>query len=207
MNKYIYFIAAAALIAAAVALTACKKDKVAVTGVTLNKTTLALEEGKSEKLTSTVQPADATNQRVSWNSDNTTVAIVDASGNVAALKAGSAKITVTTESGKKTATCTVTVTPAAVPRTNVTFTAVQKGGAENTASSTGINLTFSVAVTGLTAEHITIENGTGAATKGGLTGSGANWTIALIGVSPTFSRKPPLSIFVSQKRPFIGTLN
>ena len=55
MNKHILFFIAAALIAAAATLTTCKKEKVAVTGVTLDKTTLALVEGQTGKLTATVE--------------------------------------------------------------------------------------------------------------------------------------------------------
>ncbi len=69
-------------------------------------------------------------------------------------------------------------------RTPVTFTATQTGGTSGTANSTGIVLTFSETVTGLTADKITIANGTtGSATKGTLSGSGTTWTIALSGVS------------------------
>ncbi|MDL2237899.1 leucine-rich repeat domain-containing protein [Christensenellaceae bacterium OttesenSCG-928-K19] len=62
---------------------------------------------------------------------------------------------------------------------DVTFTAVQTGGTSNATDSTGIVLTFSQAVTGLTAGNITIADDTGAAIKGALTGSGTTWTIAL----------------------------
>ena len=56
-------------------------------------------------------------------------------------------------------------------------------GAENSSTSTKIELTFDKAVTGLTADNITITNGTGAAVRGSLTGSGTNWTIALTSVT------------------------
>ncbi|MDL2310195.1 Ig-like domain-containing protein [Parabacteroides sp. OttesenSCG-928-B22] len=93
---------------------------IAVTGVSLNKTSLSLVVGESETLTPTVAPADADNKKVSWKSNNTSVATVDNNGNVTALKAGSATITATTEDGGKTATCAVTVTaPAAVPMFNI----------------------------------------------------------------------------------------
>ena len=65
-----------------------------------------------------MQPSNATNQNVTWSSDKPEVATVDANGKVTAKAAGTATITVTTEDGKKTATCTVTVekpyTPAAL---------------------------------------------------------------------------------------------
>lgn len=82
---------------------------VAVTGVSLNKASLELSAGDTETLVATVNPSDATNKNVSWNSNNTGVATVDANGKVTAIAAGNATITVTTADGGKTATCTVTV--------------------------------------------------------------------------------------------------
>lgn len=82
---------------------------VPVTGVTLDKQTLELYTGDSQPLTATVTPDNATNKNVTWSSDNETVATVDANGNVTAMAAGTATITVTTEDGSHTATCKVTV--------------------------------------------------------------------------------------------------
>ena len=79
-----------------------------VTGVTLNTETLELFTGGSATLTATVQPDDATNKNVTWQSDNANVATV-LNGTVNAVGAGEATITVTTEDGGKTATCAVTV--------------------------------------------------------------------------------------------------
>ncbi|WP_347489864.1 hypothetical protein ABDB91_01540 [Desulfoscipio sp. XC116] len=67
--------------------------------------------------------------------------------------------------------------------TDITFTAAQTGGTSGTADSTGIELTFSEAVTGLTADKITITGGTGAVAKGTLLGSGTTWTLALSSVT------------------------
>ena len=86
-----------------------KPASVPVTGVTLDKTTLELFTGGSANLTATVQPGNATNQNVTWQSDNAGVATVEG-GTVTAVGAGETTITVTTEDGKKTATCKVTVT-------------------------------------------------------------------------------------------------
>ena len=63
--------------------------------------------------------------------------------------------------------------------TEVTVTAVQIGGVTETTDSTGISLTFDENVVGLLASHITLTDGTGSATKGALTGSGKNWTLAI----------------------------
>ena len=80
-----------------------------VTGVTLNTETLELFTGGSATLTATVEPSDAANQNVTWQSDNANVATVQ-NGTVNAVGAGEATITVTTEDGEYTATSTVTVT-------------------------------------------------------------------------------------------------
>ena len=93
---------------------------VPVTGVTLTKTELTLAEGGSEKLTATVEPANATNQTVTWSSNNEQVATV-ADGTVTAVKAGTATIMVTTADGSKTAACEVTVNAPTKPVTNVTL--------------------------------------------------------------------------------------
>ena len=86
---------------------------IAVTGVSLNKTSLSLTVGESQSLSATVSPSNASDKSVSWKSSDTSVATVDGSGNVKAVKAGTATITVTTKDGSKTATCKVTVTAAA----------------------------------------------------------------------------------------------
>ncbi len=89
-----------------------KPAVVSVTGVALDKSALSLTPGKSETLTATVAPNNATNQDVTWSSNNSDVATVT-DGKVTAVKAGTATITVTTEDGNKTASCNVTVTDAA----------------------------------------------------------------------------------------------
>jgi uncharacterized repeat protein (TIGR02543 family) len=85
-------------------------NPIEVTGITLNLTKLELKEGESQNLVATVEPEDATNKNVAFTSTDTTVATVDGTGKVTAVKAGTATITATTEDGGKTATCEVTVT-------------------------------------------------------------------------------------------------
>ena len=101
---------------------------VAVTGVTLDKSALTLEAGKSEQLAATVAPTNATNKKVSWSSDKPDIASVDASGKVTANKAGKAVITVTSEDGGKTASCTVKVTAKPPTTYKVTFSVDGTGG-------------------------------------------------------------------------------
>ena len=85
-------------------------QNIPVTGVKLDKTSLTMQETDSDTLTATVEPDNATNKNVNWESSDTSIATVDASGKVTAISAGSATITVTTVDGNKTATCAVTVT-------------------------------------------------------------------------------------------------
>ena len=79
-----------------------------VTKVELNKTSLTLAVGKSDTLTATITPSNATNPNVTWSSDDESVATVE-NGKVTAVGTGSTNITVTTADGSHTATCTVTV--------------------------------------------------------------------------------------------------
>lgn len=83
---------------------------VAVTGVSLNKTTDSIIVGANDTLIATVVPANATNTQVTWSSSNPGVATVSSSGKVVGVAAGTSTITATTVDGEKTATCTVTVT-------------------------------------------------------------------------------------------------
>jgi uncharacterized repeat protein (TIGR02543 family) len=82
---------------------------VPVTGVTLDKTSVAINTGDTAQLTATVAPTSAGNQAVSWSSSAPAVATVDASGIVRAKGVGTATVTVTTADGGHTATCAVTV--------------------------------------------------------------------------------------------------
>ena len=86
-----------------------KPAPVSVTGVSLDKATLELYTGDSATLTATVEPSDAANQNVTWQSDNANVVTVEG-GTVTAVGVGETTIRVTTEEGNYTATCKVTVT-------------------------------------------------------------------------------------------------
>ena len=79
----------------------------AVTGVTLDKTTLTLPLGETATLVATVAPEDAIDKSLTWESDGKAVSVVD--GVIKADTVGSATITVTTVDGGYTATCKVTV--------------------------------------------------------------------------------------------------
>ena len=85
-------------------------DTVAVTGVTVSPVSLSINEGETSALTVSVQPVNATNKNVNWNSDNPSVASVSQTGVVSGVTGGEAIITVTTEDGGFIASCNITVT-------------------------------------------------------------------------------------------------
>lgn len=79
-----------------------------VNGITLDKTSGNLLAGKTLTIAAAITPEDATNKNVTWSSSNEAVATVS-DGVVTGLSAGSTDITVTTEDGEFTATCSVQV--------------------------------------------------------------------------------------------------
>lgn len=74
--------------------------------ISLNKSNLTLEKGKTEKLIATVLPADS-NEIVSWSSNNASVVSVDNDGVITAKEVGNAMITA--QVGNHKAQCLVTV--------------------------------------------------------------------------------------------------
>lgn len=83
---------------------------VPVTGVTLDPDTLTLPVGSApQSLTAKVQPTDATNQNLIWESDKTEIVSV-ADGVVTPHSVGEATVTVKTEDGSFSASCHVVVT-------------------------------------------------------------------------------------------------
>lgn len=101
------------------AISSCKKDKeptkIPVTGVSLNKTSIDLKVGDDFQLLASVLPEDATDKRVTWDSDDESIATVDDKGLVKAVKVGKAKISVYTHDGDFTKVCEVTVGNTSVP--------------------------------------------------------------------------------------------
>ena len=77
---------------------------VAVTSITLDKTSLSLKVGETETITATVNPDNATDKSVTWGSSDVSIATVS-DGKVTAKKSGTAIITA--KSGSCIAECTV----------------------------------------------------------------------------------------------------
>ena len=93
------------------ATTSQGQGDIAVTALTISKATLSLEAGKSEQLSVTPTPTNATNTKVTWATSDATIATVSSLGKVTAVKVGTATITATSQSNPQVkATCVVTVT-------------------------------------------------------------------------------------------------
>ena len=80
---------------------------VPVESITLDKTSLTMKVGETATLKATVKPDDATDKTVTWSSADKSIATVDKTGKVTAVKEGETVITAT--AGDKTASCKVTV--------------------------------------------------------------------------------------------------
>jgi len=78
--------------------------------VTLNKGSMVLAKGSSDTLSAVVSPANATKRSVGYYTSDPDVAVVDESGKVTAVGAGSCVITAKSYDGKAQAQCNVSVT-------------------------------------------------------------------------------------------------
>ncbi|GHU69457.1 hypothetical protein FACS189413_08410 [Bacteroidia bacterium] len=121
-NFLIWLFFAFTIVSTTTLMTSCEKVEdededevtvpIAVTDISLDKTTLTLVADNDYTLKATVLPANATDKTVTWTSSNTNVATVTQQGKVTAVTAGT--VTITAEAGNKAATCEVTVPPVAV---------------------------------------------------------------------------------------------
>lgn len=86
--------------------------RVTLTGIVLNLNSLSLVEGETGKLTATLVPEDTTTPDYYWNTSDPSIVTVDDNGNLKALKAGTANISVTTRQKGFSASCQIKVEPA-----------------------------------------------------------------------------------------------
>jgi hypothetical protein len=108
MTKKIQIFAAIALL---MMTASCSKDDdapIVATGITINKTELALAAGEHETLIAEITPNNAADKTVTWTSNAENVATVNNEGTVTAISSGNAIITATTANGE-TAVCNVKV--------------------------------------------------------------------------------------------------
>ena len=158
------------------------------TGIRLDKTQMTIDLNDKTPpryiLSAAIQPGDATDKNLIWSSSNASVAypvpdppppltLPDNQCEIIALKAGTTNITVSTEDGKWSATCVVTVkgTPpdVFVPVTNITLS-------ETTLAAGDLRLDLNKASTvypenatnKATAWKVIDDGGTGASVAGGI---------------------------------------
>lgn len=86
------------------------REPVTVSEITLDQAEATVMQTRTIALTATQTPADNDYPAVTWTSDNTEVATVDANGVVTGVAPGEANITVTNNKSGAKATCKVTVT-------------------------------------------------------------------------------------------------
>lgn len=83
-----------------------------VAEIKISHSEITLEVGKKQALAVTILPEDAEYSEITWESDNASVAVVDAEGVVTSVAEGTANITA--KAGGKSASCKVTVVKASV---------------------------------------------------------------------------------------------
>lgn len=96
-----------------------KAKPVIVKSIILDKTSVTLIEDETVTLTASVSPENADDKSLSWSSSDESILQVTSNGNVKALKAGNAKVTVSSNDGGAKAECKVTVKPKQVAATSV----------------------------------------------------------------------------------------
>ncbi len=94
--------------------------EIAVESISLSNTELLMREGHSTDLIAIIRPSDATDQTVTWTSNDENIVTVDDKGIVTAIKQGFAIVTATSANGL-TATCAVTVVPDIIAVTGLTL--------------------------------------------------------------------------------------
>ena len=91
------------------------KIETLVSSIKLNSSSIELVKGSTTVLSASISPSNATIKDIVWESRNPQVAMVDQSGKVTALSAGTATITAKTIDGSgKTTSCEITVVAAKI---------------------------------------------------------------------------------------------
>ncbi|MBP5583371.1 MAG: Ig-like domain-containing protein, partial [Bacteroidales bacterium] len=123
----------------------------AVTGISLDKSTLEISVNGSGVLTATVEPDDATNKTVIWHSAGESIATVT-NGIVTGVAAGVTTITATTEDGNFFAICDVTVKANTIAVTGVTLS---PSGEKTIALNESLTFVATVAPANATNKNVT----------------------------------------------------
>lgn len=98
-------------------------NSVKVEGVKIDPTSMILKIKEEKQITAEVVPENATNKKIQWVSEDTTVASVDENGKVTGVSQGTTKIKAVSEDGGKEATCEVTVKNETISKITISGTA------------------------------------------------------------------------------------
>ncbi len=127
------------------------KPTVRVRQLRLNKSKTTITAGKTEKVSATIEPTDATNKNVTWTSSDPSIAKVSSSGTITGIKAGTAIITaVSTDNNEIKSAISVTIEKQPVNPTGVTIDITSKS------LNKGEELTLNATVTPSDADNKTI---------------------------------------------------
>lgn len=101
-----------------------KIANIPVTGLSLDKSSVILNEGETAQLNATISPSNADNKKVIWSSSDTSVATISNKGLITAMKEGTTTITArssdeTNKAGGYVANCVVTVNKVESPDTSI----------------------------------------------------------------------------------------
>lgn len=103
-----------------------------VTEIQINENIESLEVGKSEILTATITPNNATDKEITWKSSDESIATISTSGKIIAKKAGTVDITVTSSNGKtSTVKIDIKETPKTENSTIIKSSAISKNSTNN----------------------------------------------------------------------------
>ena len=93
-----------------------KPRQVSVTGITLNNTKLDLLVNDTHTLVATVEPTNATNKKIVWESNAPAIVVVDVNGKIAAIAEGRAIVTAKSASNPNvTVFCVININPSPEP--------------------------------------------------------------------------------------------
>ena len=152
-----------------VSVTNITEEPVVITGISLNKSSLNLNEGASETLTATITPSNA-DTAYAWKSSATNIATVE-NGLVTAIAEGSATITCYSVVDKSIkAECSVTVTAVAIESITLPETATVN-------RNRTITLTPTIVPNGLTNYAWSIDNENASVNNGVVTGVTAGTSV------------------------------
>ena len=117
-----------------------KEASIAVTGISLDKSSASVTVKGTTTLTATVSPDDATDKTVTWGSENESIATVDKNGIVTGVAVGETNITAT--AGDQSAKCKVTVTDGSTTPEDTKVDTLKIDGGDFTLSTKGTKLLY-----------------------------------------------------------------